>query len=63
MKNILGVLAMCAKYQDWHTYKRDKATKQAVMSLIKRGYLEENKFGQIKYTGKTGDLNSVKWST
>lgn len=53
MKNILPTLAFFVSYPEWHSYKRAcRATKNAVKSLEKRGFLEVNEFGQARYTGK-----------
>jgi hypothetical protein len=54
MTNILNTLAFFAKYSDgWHSYdKTDRATVSAINSLVNRGYLEVNDFGQARFTGK-----------
>lgn len=52
MTNILNTLAFYAHYAGWHSYdKTDRATVSAINSLVKRGYLEVNEFGQARFTG------------
>ena len=54
MTNILNTLAFYSNNPGWHSYdSRDRATKAAINSLVKRGYLEVNGFNQARFTGKT----------
>jgi len=55
MKNMLSTLAFYAKYNNsWQSFsKYDRATKRAIWSLQKRGFLEVNQFSQARFTGKT----------
>ena len=53
MKHILVTLTFYVKYPGWNSYsKTDRSTKNAIKSLVKRGYLKTNEFQQAIYTGK-----------
>jgi hypothetical protein len=50
MKNILNtaIFYSCVGLNNWHSFKNDRATKNAIKSLIKHGYLETNEFNQAR---------------
>ena len=39
-KHQCALLSFAFKYKGWHTFKQDKATKQAIAGLVRRGCLE-----------------------
>jgi len=50
---ILSTLAFFVKYhQSWNSVSKDKITNRAIIRLATLGFLEINKYGQAKYTGK-----------
>jgi hypothetical protein len=39
-KNQVQLLGFAEKYKGWHTFKQDKATRNAINTLKNKGYLE-----------------------
>lgn len=46
----LALLAFYAKHGGWHSYRKCMAP--IVASLVRKGFLEANEFGQARHTGK-----------
>ena len=47
-KNMFNVLTFARAYPGWHTYIKDRATKNAVERLRKLGLIRINGFGQFQ---------------
>lgn len=48
-KNQCHMLEFAEKYRGWHTYKKDRATLNALAGLKKRGCIETNNHGQFRF--------------
>jgi len=46
-KNQVYALQFAAKYPGWHSYANDRATRNALQGLIRRGSIVKNKHGQF----------------
>jgi len=48
-KNQVNTLTFAEKYRGWHYAAKDRATKNAINGLKKRGLIETNEHGQFRY--------------
>jgi hypothetical protein len=48
-KNQVKTLDFAFKYQGWHSFANDRATKRAVVALVKKGCLEVNQYDQFRF--------------
>jgi hypothetical protein len=60
MKHVLSTLAFYASNGGWHTYKKDRATCNAIKTLVREGYIKVNTFHQACFTGKTFHSQNIK---